>query len=230
MRDKQKPKDPLAYRKHTTKRVCRVEWGSQPKLVRQAERRGKLVRRAAEWGNPFFDGVGKASGNGEGRRTSRASEVKGRPAREAARSVRGASPWPLRHWRRSRLGSRRFTRKERTRTLQRTQKRGVHARAADVLVSAFLVAQFKYTERRKEKLPRPIVRECTYIRRAGEKFRSAVWFFFFLVDFSGDSRCHGGFPGTDRRQPSPLRFSDNSHTRIQGRKVCITANSRRLPR
>lgn len=66
MRDKQKPKDPLAYRKQIRRNVF-ATWSGETKLVRQAERRGKLVRRATEWGNPFFDEVGNASVDGGGK-------------------------------------------------------------------------------------------------------------------------------------------------------------------
>ena len=38
------------------------------KLVRQAERRRKLVRQAVRWGNLFFDGVGNTSGVGGGKK------------------------------------------------------------------------------------------------------------------------------------------------------------------
>lgn len=112
MRDKQKSKDPLAYQKQ--KRVCHVEWGNSfAARGEEGETCSSGATGMGRGGSPFFRWGGKRVWRTVGEGTSRASEVKGRAAaHEAARSERRVSPWPLRHWRRSRLGSRRFTRKE----------------------------------------------------------------------------------------------------------------------
>jgi len=162
-------------------------------------------------------GVGNASGVGGGKNVE-GERSKGKGcAWKRARSERGASPWPLRHWRRSRLGSRRFTRKERTRILQLTQRRGVHARAADVRL--LFRSTFEHIGREKKKEKNFCIKLCASVR---EKFRSAFSCFFFLVDFSGDSRCH-----TVIRSPVPIEDSRSdfriTRTRAYKGRRCVFA-------
>jgi len=156
------------------KRVCHVEWGNS-----FARRRGggnSFVGRQGG-GTRFLMGVGNASGIGGGKNVE-GERSKGKGcAWKRARSERGASPWPLRHWRRSRLGSRRLTRKERTRILRRTQKRGVHARAADVRL--LFRNTFEYVGRKRKKR-KTSASNCARVYGRNFEVRLVVFFFWWI--------------------------------------------------
>lgn len=90
---------------------------------------------------------------------------------------------------------------------QRTQKRGVHARAADVRLLCRSTFEYVVDEEGK-KQENFWAAKTVCASETKREISLCVWFLFFLVDFSGDSHGATGdsFPGADRREAAAPIF------------------------
>lgn len=210
------PKDPLL------RHIAKYDETCLPRGV------GKLVRQAKERRRNSFAGRKKRGRKRVSCETERGKERRGRDRSEGKgwerleaneeRLLR-ASLWPLGHWRRSlTFGSR----GERNAALHQRYRSVVYTLARAPLTCVTLgIRILEYRERLF--FQTTTVRECLREQERNcekERERESAWFLFYLMGFFW---CpHGAWSTSiDWEKIAQFRFSDNSHVRTQGSKVCI---------